>query len=212
MALVNVKPTTLDLKLAHAIERHTSRRAERVAKILTWGADEKLLLAAVAFGWLCSRKASAPTRRLGNHVLAITVAAAILPHVLKRLIDQERPDRRLVRSHWRGVPFSGKRYDAFPSGHAVHVGALASAATLLPVTWRTVAWAVGGVLVSTRVVLLAHWLSDVVAGLAIGAVIERLLRPLTLTEPQRQKGVRGCSVATVQPRGHSSVRRTWKMS
>ena len=43
-----------------------------------------------AFGWLCSRKAPAPTRRLGNHVLAITVAAAILPHVLKRLIDQER--------------------------------------------------------------------------------------------------------------------------
>ncbi len=211
MVLVNVKPTTLDLKLAHAIARHTSRKAERVAKILTWGADEKLLLAAVAFGWICSRRGSDPARRLGDQFLAATIAAAILPHVMKSLIDQERPDRRTVRGHWRGVPFSGKRYDAFPSGHAVHIGALASAATLLPATWRRVIWAIGGVLVSTRVVLLAHWLSDVVAGLAIGAAIERLLRPLTLPEPQRQKGVGACSAPTVQPRGHSSVRRRWKM-
>lgn len=211
MALVNVRPTTLDLKLAHAIERHTSRKAERAAKILTWGADEKLLLAAVAFGWVCSRRASAPARGLSDHVLAVTIVAAILPHVMKRLIDQERPDWRLVRSHWRGVPFSGKRYDAFPSGHAVHVGALASAATLLPASWRPTIWVIGGVLVTTRVVLLAHWLSDVVAGLAIGGLIERLLRPLTLPEPQRRKGVRACAVETTQPSGHSSVRRRWTM-
>jgi membrane-associated phospholipid phosphatase len=212
VALVNVKPTTLDLKLAHAIERHTSRKAERVAKILTWGADEKLLLAAVAFGWICSRRGSDPARRLGDQFLAATIAAAILPHVMKSLIDQERPDRRTVRGHWRGVPFSGKRYDAFPSGHSVHVGALASAATLLPASWRPVIWGIGGVLVSTRVVLLAHWLSDVVAGLAIGAVIERLLRPLTLPAPERQTGARTCSVEKGQPRDHSRVRRTWKIS
>jgi membrane-associated phospholipid phosphatase len=37
----------------------------------------------------------------------------------------------------------------------------------------------GAGLVLTRVVLLAHWASDVVAGLALGALVERLLRPLT---------------------------------
>jgi undecaprenyl-diphosphatase len=33
--------------------------------------------------------------------------------------------------------------------------------------------------VLTRIVLLAHWTSDVVAGLAVGAATERLLRLLT---------------------------------
>jgi membrane-associated phospholipid phosphatase len=31
----------------------------------------------------------------------------------------------------------------------------------------------------TRIVLLAHWVSDVAIGLAVGAIAERLLRPLT---------------------------------
>ena len=69
-----------------------------------------------------------------------------------------------------------KRLDAFPSGHAVHIGALASAATGLPPAQRNAVWAVGGAVVLTRIVLLAHWISDVVAGLAVGAAVERLLR------------------------------------
>src|SRR6185369_510445 len=39
---------------------------------------------------------------------------------------------------------------------------------------RNTIWAVGGGLVLTRIVLLAHWTSDVVAGLAVGAALERL--------------------------------------
>ena len=66
-----------------------------------------------------------------------------------------------------------------PSGHAVHIGALASAATVLPTAQRNAAWAIGGGLVLTRIALLAHWASDVVAGLAVGAITERLLRLLT---------------------------------
>jgi undecaprenyl-diphosphatase len=34
-------------------------------------------------------------------------------------------------------------------------------------------------LVATRVVLLAHWVSDVAAGLAVGVVLERMLRLVT---------------------------------
>ncbi len=74
---------------------------------------------------------------------------------------------------------SGKRLDAFQSGHAVHIGALASAASVLPAKQRNLAWGLGGALVLTRVVLLAHWASDVAAGLALGAITERLLRRLT---------------------------------
>ena len=81
--------------------------------------------------------------------------------------------------HAHGVSFSGKREDAFPSGHALHMGALASAAGTLPAGPRRAIriFAVG--LSLTRVVVLAHWASDVVAGFALGAVLERLLRSWT---------------------------------
>jgi undecaprenyl-diphosphatase len=74
---------------------------------------------------------------------------------------------------------SGNAYDAFPSGHAMHIGAVTSAATELPPAQRNVVWALGAALVSTRIVLLAHWTSDVLAGLAFGAILERGLRFLT---------------------------------
>jgi hypothetical protein len=36
---------------------------------------------------------------------------------------------------------------------------------------------VGGLIAATRIVILAHWTTDVLAGLAMGAIIERCLRP-----------------------------------
>jgi undecaprenyl-diphosphatase len=102
-----------------------------------------------------------------------------LPHLLKTVFNQRRPDRLTVEGHLHGVPFSGKARDAFPSGHAIHIGALSSAAARLPPAQRNAIWTAGAALVLTRVVLLAHWASDVAVGLAIGAVIERILRPVT---------------------------------
>jgi hypothetical protein len=108
---------------------------------------------------------------------------------LKTIFDQERPDRLTIEGHLRGAPFSGRRLDAFPSGHAVHIGALASAASQLPTRLRNLVWGVGAGLVLTRVILLAHWASDVAAGLAVGAVTERLLRYVTGYGRARNKTV-----------------------
>jgi membrane-associated phospholipid phosphatase len=173
---VTVQPTKADTALARAVARDTRPVPEEVARALTWGADEKVLLVLAAVGWLGSRGCGEPLRRAGNHALLVTVAASLLPHGMKLLFDQTRPDRRTVLGHVHGISFSGKREDAFPSGHALHMGALASAAGTLPAGPRRAirAFAVG--LSLTRVVVLAHWASDVVAGFALGAVLERLLR------------------------------------
>ncbi len=183
MALITVRPTKLDKKIADAIAGHTGPRIERGAEALTWGADEHVLLAAAAMGWLLTRGAKEPARRLGTHVLACALTTTVLPHLLKSHIDQERPDRLTISGHWRGIPFSGKPNDAFPSGHALHVGALASAATLLPPAARNLAWSIGAMLVATRVVLLAHWFTDVLAGLGLGVGVERAIRLLTKPMP-----------------------------
>jgi hypothetical protein len=179
MALMTIRPTRADRWVANEVAQNTNAPAEHAAEAITWGADEHVLCLLAAGWWLYCRNKSANSRRASDHILLTTVAASALPHVLKRVFDQERPDRLIARGHLRGVPISGKKYDAFPSGHALHVGALASAATVLPPRQRNVVWGTGAVLVVTRIILLAHWVSDVAAGLAVGVVLERGLRLLT---------------------------------
>ena len=182
---IEIKPTRVDRTIANAIAARTDPPAETLARLLTWGADEKVLLVAAGAAWVYS--AWQPRLRpVTTHFFALSLVSAILPHLLKRGVDQTRPDRLTVRGHWRGVPLSGRPRDAFPSGHAVHMGALASAAGLLPKRSRGPLRLLALTLSATRVVLLAHWASDVVTGFAIGALIERALRPLTLRARQRE--------------------------
>ncbi|MBR0867829.1 phosphatase PAP2 family protein [Bradyrhizobium sp. YCK136] len=176
MSLLTVKPTKIDERIARTVARKTNRCAETVARGLTWGADEKILLALAAAGWILSRTQGEPLRRAGNHALLVAAAASVLPHLLKSVFDQTRPDRKTVLGHVHGISFSGKREDAFPSGHALHMGALASAAGPLPAGPRRAIRALAVGLCLTRIVVLAHWASDVVAGFALGAALERMLR------------------------------------
>jgi undecaprenyl-diphosphatase len=181
---MRVKPTEADVEIAQAIARHTKPLPEEIAKALTWGADEKVLLILAATGWLVSRSGSERLRQAGNHALLVTVASSLLPHGMKLIFDQIRPDRKTVLGHVHGISFSGKRNDAFPSGHALHMGALASAAGALPAGPRRAIRTIAVSLSLTRVAILAHWASDVLAGFALGAVLERLLRPWTGYAPE----------------------------
>jgi membrane-associated phospholipid phosphatase len=175
---VTIRPTSADVKIAHAVARHTDRRTERVSEALTWGADEHVLCAAAGLWWLYARM-QRRQRGAANHILLTTLAATALPHLLKGIFNQRRPDRLTVLGHLHGIPISGNPLDAFPSGHAIHVGALASAASELPHRQRLAVWGLGGGLLLTRIVLLAHWTSDVACGLAIGVLLERSLRMVT---------------------------------
>jgi len=179
MALFRIRPTRADIEIAEWIADHTGPEVEQISRILTWGADEHVICALATAWWLYCRRRGARDRINSNHILLTTVAVTLLPHLLKSIFDQKRPDRVMVRAHLHGVPFSGKAFDAFPSGHAIHVGAMASAATVLPTAKRNVVWSVGAGLVLTRIALLAHWTSDVIAGLAIGVAVERLVRRWT---------------------------------
>ncbi len=176
MAVATIKPGKADIGIARTVARNTSRRTEAVARVLTWGADEKLLLLLAAAGWVVTRGRGEPLRRAGNHALLVATFASLLPHVLKLAFQQTRPDRLTLLGHIHGVAFSGKGGDAFPSGHALHMGALASAAGTLPAGPREAGVIIAVGLSLTRILVLAHWASDVVAGFAMGAVLERLLR------------------------------------
>jgi membrane-associated phospholipid phosphatase len=197
---VTIRPTRADVAIARTVARKTRPAPERFARALTWGADEKVLLVLTAVGWLASRGAGEPMRRAASHAVLVAAAASLLPHGMKRLVDQTRPDRTTVVGHLHGVSFSGKREDAFPSGHALHMGALASAAGALPAGPRRVVQTLSVGLSLTRVAVLAHWASDVVAGFAVGMALERFLRCLT-GFPQ------GEVHPDPEPKGHTSAAR-----
>ena len=105
-------------------------------------------------------------RTAGVRVVWMTIMGALVCGVLKRLIGRERPQES---TGWLYLPFDRH---GFPSGHATRVGGLIvvlgsmEPAKYLPVL---VLWglAVGG----SRVALGVHFVSDIVAGMALGALI-----------------------------------------
>jgi membrane-associated phospholipid phosphatase len=174
LALITIGPTKVDEAIARRVARGARSGVQRSLRAITFVADENVLLGASAGLWVISRFGSPDDQDKVNHLVLTVVASTILPHLLKRIVDQQRPDRR-VHGPRNGIPKSGKSYDAFPSGHALHMGAVASAVSRRFPRWRFLAWGFAAALGTTRVLLLAHWLSDVVAGLAMGQVLEDCL-------------------------------------
>jgi membrane-associated phospholipid phosphatase len=178
MRPIRVPPTRMDIKIASEVAYTTGPIRERAAQALSWGADEHVLTALSAAWWIyCLAKGQ--HQRPSTHLFLLAATTAAVPHLAKRAFNQTRPDRLSARGYWRSVPLSGKKLDSFPSGHAVHMGALASAATSFPPKWRAASWSAAGVFCLARVLIHAHWTSDVAAGLAIGVGIDRLLRRVT---------------------------------
>ena len=88
MALLTIQPTQADIRIANAIASRTTPVIERTAGIVTWGADEKVLLALAACGWLYVNAKKPALRPIADHFLATTVVSATLLHLLKRVVDQ----------------------------------------------------------------------------------------------------------------------------
>lgn len=121
-------------------------------------------LGSVSAWWLLVL-ALAATRRWA---WAVPLALALLATdaavwALKEAIARPRPD---------GATFAGADF-AFPSGHAARGGVGAGLAWALgaPRAWQGVALAFAALVGLSRLVARAHWLTDVLAGLALGAVL-----------------------------------------
>lgn len=154
---------------------------EQVLKLATCLADERAILAGTALFWAYGRlvQRDPEMTRRADHLLGCALVSAALPHLIKRVVDRKRPDRTVVHGRRHGIPRSGKPMDSFPSGHALHLGALAMAfrrMTRPPL--RPIVWPAALSLASTRVLLLAHYPTDVAAGLALGVVIDRAIGKL----------------------------------
>jgi undecaprenyl-diphosphatase len=107
--------------------------------------------------------------RLGFVFTAIAVPG-LLTNVLKRVIGRARP---FVRGDdiWAYMPFSWPAaYASLPSGHTTTAfSALVAIGALFPRA-RALLWAYAILIALSRVVVSAHYPSDVLAGAVVGAV------------------------------------------
>lgn len=151
-------------------------------RILTdFGKDEYLLsvlgatlvaLAFVAAGLHGTRRALllGLGTRLQFVFLSIAVSAFVA-EILKYLIGRGRPFVGGKANPFNFVPFEGTgAYASLPSGHAVAAFALAFAVSALWPRLRVFMFTYAIVILLTRLVLVAHHPSDVVAGALVGTV------------------------------------------
>ena len=172
---VELRPTKSDLVIARAAARMATPDRQRALRLVTLLADEKAVLAVAAAVWLASRYSrQSQDRKEADRMMCSVLAAGAVPHLFKFLVRRKRPDRSF--GHKNGIARSGDAWDSFPSGHAVHLAAMApSASRLAPRSLRPLVWPAVLSLAATRILILAHYPSDVIAGLGIGVAIDKAI-------------------------------------
>jgi membrane protein DedA with SNARE-associated domain/membrane-associated phospholipid phosphatase len=167
----------IDRWAADVAERLNMDQLVSLAEVLTALGSLAVAIAAVVLtaGWALIRRRFIDAGALVAG-LALSYAAA---HVAKDAYDRPRPANPLIDTD----------LSAFPSGHACYVVTLVACATVLVragVHWAariaaiTVAVVVVAVVDVTRVYLNAHFLTDVLAGTALGVAIWSLVGVVAL--------------------------------
>ena len=128
--------------------------------------------------------------------------SGLLTDGLKMVFGRYRP-KMLFEKGLYGFEFfrTGYLYNSFPSGHATTAGALATALCLVEPRYRVIYFAAGVAVMASRMILGAHYLSDVVSGFFIGAVTALLIKavlerrglwyPVRKTEDAGKSGIGG---------------------
>jgi membrane-associated phospholipid phosphatase len=96
----------------------------------------------------------------------------IFVDILKWIVGRYRPIELFNYSYF-GFGFFGVGYEwtSFPSGHAQTAFTLATALSILRPRWGIPLFIIAGAVALSRVVLTAHYLSDVIAGAGIGILL-----------------------------------------
>ncbi len=111
------------------------------------------------------------------YLFSAVAVSGILANLIKLLVGRARPNPFLHEGIYGFHPW---HLDAdlrgFPSGHATTVFALAFAFTMIQPRWRFPAFAFAIVIAATRVVINAHFLSDIVGGMVVALLTAVWLR------------------------------------
>ncbi len=107
----------------------------------------------------------------GALIFLSVASSGLIALIIKWSLGRARPALYEVVGPYKLELFAWKiMYTSFPSGHATSLGALSVALGLLFPRYRVPLFLVGGSLAMTRVIISAHYPSDVFAGFMLGAL------------------------------------------
>ena len=159
---------TWDVDLFHAING-LAGRSESVDAVMLLLADPQTLLVPVALVvgywiWIARREGVIGGLALGAVVLVADFIGAQVKHV----VDRPRPCVILEQIHQ--LVGCGKT-SSFPSNHALNAAAAAAFAQVLYPASGWVTWPIVALMGFSRVYIGAHFVTDVLGGYAIGALL-----------------------------------------
>lgn len=161
---VKERLSALDIRLTAWFRRFASTPLSfRCAPLLAQSGDSWTVCGLLLIGWIFSRGAA---QRNFAYLGLSTAITAFLVLGLKALIGRSRP-----KGDWGAVY---RRFDpyAFPSGHAVRGGLIAALASGFLPGWAAVlVWIWALLMTLSRVVTGVHYVSDVLAGFALGLAL-----------------------------------------
>jgi undecaprenyl-diphosphatase len=125
--------------------------------------------------WAMGRRHAA---RLCGYFFASVAVAGLVTSLLKCLIGRARPVQldQFGLYEFRPWNWTEARWHSLPSGEATTAFAVAAALIVLFPRWRIPLWIFAVVMAAARVMVNAHFLSDIVAGAAVGALTATAMR------------------------------------
>lgn len=136
-------PTGVAILIAYGLDWHVWGRRGRIF-LLTW-------LSAIGY------------------IFFSVAAGGLITDIVKLCVGRARPEHFQALGAFSFHPFSGSGFQSFPSGHATTIGGLFAALALLFPRLRLSFLILALWIAATRILVGAHYPSDVVAGLAWGA-------------------------------------------
>lgn len=127
-------------------------------------------LLVLAWGWHYKRRSSF---ELGRALLISYICSGIMVQALKHLIGRARP--RLTDVVLFIGPTLKGGYDSFPSGHTTVAFCFAYALSQYLPRYRFISYALAAAAGMARIESTSHFISDVVAGAAVGVITGKLI-------------------------------------
>jgi membrane-associated phospholipid phosphatase len=167
--------SVFDRRVDNWVQDGRSAHSDNLARVFRAGGEPELVFG-VAGGLLAAGVISGRgnLERSGGRVLASVVTAGVTTVAIKRIVGRFRPED--ASDQYVFKPFSS--HDAFPSGHATVAFALAaSLAEEIHRPWATALLYAGASGTAwSRLNDHKHWLSDVLAGAAVGITAAKVIK------------------------------------
>jgi len=166
----------LDLPLAIWLHANRTDLIKSIFETITFFGRSELYLIPTAVFFITFRKSRYKSAQKSLFIFSTVAASGILVDIIKVIAGRFRPVLYFNRGLF-GFDFFhiDSDYLSFPSGHSATSMSIMVALGKLYPEFRYLFYVAGGIIASSRAVITAHYLSDVITGGLIGVLTSLLL-------------------------------------